>query len=45
MDETISSMKRRFDPNREMLVIEARGPMPDGLVALCRLWGVVEIDD
>ena len=28
--------------NDEMLIIKIRGPMPDGLIELCRLWGVVE---
>ena len=28
--------------NDEMLIIKIRGPMPDGLIVLCKLWGVVE---
>ena len=28
--------------NDDMLIIKIRGPMPDGLIALCKLWGIVE---
>ena len=42
MDESISSLRQRFDPDRQMFVMSISGPMPDGLVALCRLCGVVE---
>lgn len=40
MEETISSMVRRASP--QMLVIRISGPMPDGLVELCKAWGIVD---
>lgn len=42
MEESIQQIKDRFVGKDQMLLFRVEGPMPDGLVVICRALGCFE---